>query len=104
MMAAVSHLPQVTASLLMTVVARAIGEHNLHWAGHGLRDTTRLASSPANIWADICATNGDHIGDALDRLIARLTDLRTHLDDADAIDALFADAGRWRSELLRDRD
>ena len=32
----------------MAVVARAVGDDNLQWAGSGLRDTTRLASSPAD--------------------------------------------------------
>ena len=40
-------------------------------AGRGLVDTTRLASSPADVWRDICATNADAIGAALDQLIAR---------------------------------
>ena len=47
LMAAVSHLPQVTATMLMAIVARAVGPDNLHWAGGGLRDTTRLAASQA---------------------------------------------------------
>ncbi len=51
LMAAVSHLPQVTATMLMAIVARAVGPDNLHWAGGGLRDTTRLASSQARCLA-----------------------------------------------------
>ena len=50
LMAAVSHLPQVTSTMLMTVVARAAGVDNLQWAGSGLRDTTRLAASRADVW------------------------------------------------------
>ena len=45
LMAAISHLPQVAASTLMAIVARAVGPQNLQWAGNGLRDTTRLAAS-----------------------------------------------------------
>ena len=54
LMAAVSHLPQVTATMLMTVVARAVGADNLHWAGNGLRDTTRLAVEPGRRCGRAC--------------------------------------------------
>ena len=47
MVAAISHLPQVVASLLMLVAADHAGADGLGWAGGGLRDTTRLASSSA---------------------------------------------------------
>ena len=36
LMAAVSQLPQVTATVLMAIVARAVGADNLQWAGSGL--------------------------------------------------------------------
>ena len=58
LMAAVSHLPQVTASMLMTVVARAVGGDNLQWSGAGLRDTTRLGGKPrAEMWQSVLASN-----------------------------------------------
>ena len=44
----------------------AVGDEGLALAGRGLVDTTRLASSPADIWRDIAATNADQIGAALD--------------------------------------
>jgi prephenate dehydrogenase len=55
LMAAVSHLPQVAASMLMAVVTRVVGEQNLQWAGKGLRDTTRLAASRPDMWQSILA-------------------------------------------------
>ena len=64
----------------MQVVGDAVGEDGLALAGRGLADTTRLASSPADIWRDIAATNADEIGPALDALIAVLQDLRGDLD------------------------
>ena len=62
LLAFLSHLPQLTASALMQVVGDAVGEDGLALAGRGLVDTTRLASSPADIWSDIAATNADEIG------------------------------------------
>ena len=73
-------------------------------AGRGLVDTTRLASSPADVWRDICLTNADAIGDALDCLIQRLTQLRADLKRGDAIEAIFTAAAQWRSELMKGQD
>jgi prephenate dehydrogenase len=94
-----SHLPQLAASALMAVVGEAVSDEGLALAGPGLRDTTRLASSPARVWADICRTNGAAVGEALDTLIASLGELREHLEDPAAIERLFERAGRWRARL-----
>ena len=101
-MAYVSHLPQLVASALMEAVGAAAGIDGLRMAGRGLVDTTRLASSPADVWRDICLTNADAIGDALDCLIARLTQLRGDLRHGEAIEAIFSAAAKWRAELMKD--
>jgi prephenate dehydrogenase len=103
MLAFLSHLPQLTASALMQVVGDAVGQEGLALAGRGLADTTRLASSPPDIWKDIAATNADEIGPALDALIALLQDLRRDLPDGDRLEEVFADAARWRATLKRER-
>ncbi len=101
-MAYVSHLPQLAASALMEAVGAAAGSDGLRMAGRGLVDTTRLASSPADVWRDICLTNADALGDALDCLIARLTQLRGDLRHGEAIEAIFSAAAKWRAELMKD--
>ena len=103
-MAFLSHLPQLTASALMDVIGAAAHADGLRLAGRGLVDTTRLASSPPNTWRDICATNADAIGDALDALIARLSDLRRDLRGGTAVETIFEDAARWRAELMKGRE
>ncbi len=104
LMGFLSHLPQLTASALMEVVGTASGSEGLQMAGRGLVDTTRLASSPANVWRDVCLTNADAIGEALDLLIGRLTELRGDLARGDAIDTIFDEAARWRAELMKGRE
>ena len=81
LVAFLSHLPQLTASALMHVVGDEVGEEGLQLAGRGLADTTRLASSPARIWRDISATNADHVGEALDLLIADAEGAARRSDD-----------------------
>jgi prephenate dehydrogenase len=101
LLAFLSHLPQLTASALMQVVGDAVGQDGLALAGRGLADTTRLASSPPDIWRDIAATNADEIGAALDALIARLQDLRRDLPDGDTLEEVFTEASRWRGSLKK---
>jgi len=99
LLAYLSHLPQLTASALMQVVGEAVGDDGLLLAGRGLVDTTRLASSPPEIWKDITATNADEIGRALDIFIELLQDLRSELSSGDRLDEVFRTAGRWREKL-----
>jgi len=101
LLAHLSHLPQLTASALMQVVGEAVGQNGLALAGRGLADTTRLASSPADIWKDIVATNADEIGPALDALIAVLKDLRKDLAQGDRLAEVFDEANRWREQLKK---
>jgi prephenate dehydrogenase len=103
-MAFLSHLPQLTASALMDVIGSSAGRSGLRLAGRGLVDTTRLASSPAETWRDVCATNADAVAEALDQLIARLSELRGGLRGGEAVDRVFAEAARWRAELMSGRD
>lgn len=100
---AVSHLPQLTASALMHVVGKLAGDAGLELAGPGLRDTTRLASSPADIWRDIAATNADVLRDALDEMIGALGQMRESLESGEGVDTVFTSACRWRDALDRTR-
>ncbi len=100
LLAFLSHLPQLTASALMHVVGSAAERDGLALTGRGLADTTRLASSPAAIWRDICSSNADEVGQALDVLITELQQLRDHLDSGDVIDRVFDSAATWRSVLV----
>jgi len=101
LLAFLSHLPQLTASALMHVVGDAVGHDGLALAGRGLADTTRLASSPDDIWKDIAATNADQIGPALDSLVEVLQALRKDLPEGDRLSEIFTDARRWRASLKK---
>lgn len=96
-----SHLPQIVASALMHLVGEKTGEDGLALAGRGLRDTTRLASSPADIWRDIALTNRDNIGPAIDELIQVLGRMKS---GSDALASTFESAARWKRVLDAGRD
>jgi prephenate dehydrogenase len=98
-MAYVSHLPQLVASGLMRVIGPHVGADGLAVSGQGLADSTRLASSPAGVWTDICQTNAAPLGKALDALIADLQHVRRQLTEPEAMAAWLESGARWRSEL-----
>jgi prephenate dehydrogenase len=102
MVAYLSHLPQLAVTALMHVVGESVGEDGLALAGRGLRDTTRLASSPAGIWRDIAATNPEQLVAALDAFIDVLKHFRSQAGQPDAgFDAIFTSAARWKQRLDR---
>jgi prephenate dehydrogenase len=100
LMAAVSHLPQIAASLLMAVVTRVVGEQNLQWAGRGLRDTTRLAASRPEMWQGILATNSAELKPLLKYYATELYAFADKLEDPTAVKELFEEAARAKSSCL----
>ena len=96
--AAISHLPQLVISALMRQAGESAGREGLRLAGPGLRDSTRLASSPPGIWRDVLATNHTEIAAALDRLIGDLARLRDDIDGGE-VTQIFERAAFWKAEL-----
>ena len=78
---------------------KAAGPDNLHYAGNGLRDTTRLAGSSASMWHGILASNREHIAPILKFLANELHALADRLDDPVAVAAVFDEANRARASL-----
>ncbi|HEX9294251.1 MAG TPA: prephenate dehydrogenase/arogenate dehydrogenase family protein [Polyangiaceae bacterium] len=79
-MAYVSHAPQLLASALYAVAARAgvLGE-----AGSGFRDMTRIAGGPSSIWRDIFEANREPIAEALGQILEPLAELKDRLARGD---------------------
>lgn len=96
-MAFLSHLPQLASTALASVIEeREALPTDL--AASGLRDATRLAGSPYDVWRDICSTNLESIGRALDALIGKLQRMREHLRD-NALEDDFRRAHRLHARL-----
>ena len=49
---------------------------------------------------EVCATNPDEVGNALDALIKVLQDMKSDLKSGGAIDRVFESANAWRDTLL----
>jgi prephenate dehydrogenase len=99
LMAAISHLPQIAASALMAVAGPLAGASNLDLAGTGLRDTTRLAGSDPELWAQIAASNADELAAAVRALRDELARVEHALGAAEPLNDFFTRARGWRAKL-----
>lgn len=105
--AAVSHLPHALAFALMAnIAARPDADACLAFAGSGLRDFTRLASSSPEMWRDVCLANRDALRSELAAYRDELgrVDALLRAADADALLHWFERARAARAGwLLRER-
>jgi prephenate dehydrogenase len=95
----VSHLPHVTAAALIN--ANSIEE--LKFAGKGFIDSSRIASGPANIWAEVVLANADNVTKGIDRIIKELLKLKEGIKNGDEkhIENLLGRARAKRAMLIR---
>ncbi len=95
-----SHLPQLVASGLASLIAEQSAEDflPLELAASGFRDMTRLADSPYSLWRDICLTNVENIRPAVESLIEKLEAMKHHLSDRE-LEREFKQAAKLRERL-----
>jgi prephenate dehydrogenase len=104
--AAVSHLPHIVAASLVNAVAGADrGGETKTLASGGFRDITRIASSDARMWQNICAENGGEIAAMLVRFRDSLDDFERSIQtrDWDGTERLFLLAKEYRDSLSSGR-
>ncbi len=107
LLALVSHLPHLVAYALVTAIERerVADRDPLSYAGGGLRDTTRIASSHAEMWRDIFLDNRAEVLRAIGQFSAAVEQLRKMIDREEAapLEAELDRARRARSRLSRER-
>lgn len=100
----ISHVPHLTAAALVTLLNNAGNDLDscLKLVGGGFKDTTRIASSNADMWADICMTNGDAIANHLRDLQNILGEVINAIENHDrqAVHDYFAKSKARRDKIL----
>jgi prephenate dehydrogenase len=101
LVAAVSHLPHLLASILVTEVAESF-EQAFQVAGRGFRDLTRIASGSPSLWTEILLANRGELLNHLQRFRGRLDEGIQLLqrNDAKNLQALLNAAKRNRDKLI----
>ena len=104
--AVISHVPHLAAAGLVTLLNRSGDDLTscLKLIGGGFKDTTRIASSNADMWADICMTNSEAITSHLRDLQAILGTVIDAIEagDREAVHHYFA-ASKERRDAILDR-
>ncbi len=101
--AVISHVPHVAAAALVHLLKKEMNPtETARFIGGGFRDTTRIASSDADMWADICMTNPDNIANNLEELALVLSDVSRMIRSGDrsSIHDYFSEAKQLRDSLL----
>ena len=100
--ARISHVPHILAALCSRQAASA-GETECRLASTGFRDTTRVSSGGANMWADILWGNTPAIRESLSACMADLQALDALLAQQDkaGLSAWLEQAKEAREHILR---
>ncbi len=96
--ALVSHLPQIVASLLAAQLQGA-DPLDMELAGTGLRDTTRIADSDPELWAQIIAGNSQALRPLLINLQSDLSQAIESLDHSVSMASLVESGRRGRAAI-----
>lgn len=81
LVARISHLPHIVAAGAARVCLKDPSEGR--FAGGGLRDTTRVASGSAEMWAEIVTENREAILEPLRETISDLCEVLSYLEEGD---------------------
>ena len=104
--AATSHLPHVLVyALVNTISGFEDADKYFRVVAGGFLDYTRIASSDAVMWRDVCLTNKQPILEMIEKYKAQLTEIEQLIksQDADALEKLFLQAKNTRDELVDKR-
>lgn len=98
--AQISHIPHLTATMLVNMLDRNKETSYLPFVGGGFRDTTRIASGNPNMWKDILYLNKKEIINAIGTLEKMLKEFKNILDGENREEILEI---LENAKLIRDR-
>lgn len=104
LVALTSHLPYAASVALVRTLRRtgSMTRALAETAGPGLRDTTRVAASSPDLWAEILITNGPKILPALELLEREVRALRHAIQEGGpALRERLEEARSFREEIVR---
>ncbi|MDQ0204262.1 prephenate dehydrogenase [Pectinatus haikarae] len=102
----ISHVPHITAAALVSLLNRNYNDLDecIKLAGGGFKDTTRIASSNADMWADICLSNSAAIVNNLQILQEILSEVTGAIEskDREKLYDYFTVAKEMRDKILNE--
>ena len=102
----ISHIPHITAAALVNLLDKNPNDLQacITLAGGGFKDTTRIASSNADMWADVCISNADPIVEHLSQLQSLISGVITAIaqKNRQAIHDYFIESKTRRDMILEE--
>lgn len=101
--AVISHLPHIASAGLVNMLNHYDDADSIiKLAGGGFRDTTRIASSNAHMWSDICLTNQEALIDCIKKYQLLLNELIQNIEQGnrDSIYDYFYQAKLRRDSMI----
>lgn len=97
----ISHLPHMVAAALINANTR----ETLKFAGQGFIDTSRIASGPANIWADILLTNPKNCVKGIDKITTELVKIKKAIKSGNRkqVEKMLESAKEKRNILIHNK-
>ena len=99
LVAAISHLPHLLASLLVNTVTDLQTTDALQWVGGGFRDSTRIALGSPVMWNEILSQNRDTVLQTIRALRQHLNEAEQHLQNHQSLEPLLKQAAKARQTL-----
>ncbi len=102
--AALSHLPNILSYALASTLLATQPKKNLRLAGSSLKEMTRLASSPPEMWRDISLANASEIGKVLTSLQNEIKKFQKAIQKKEGkkLTAFFEKGNQFRKELKKE--
>lgn len=96
----VSHFPHLAAYAIINAIEDT-KEGAISLSGAGLKDTTRIAMSPASLWRDICMLNRENIIPVIEGFIGELDSMKNCLreGDSEGLEAMLRKAETRRMSI-----
>ncbi len=86
--ATISHIPHMTAAILVDILEDSEGISDRFFVGGGFRDTTRIASGNPEMWKDIFLYNRQEMLRGIQKIENRLLKIKGYLMDQNELDIL----------------
>lgn len=101
--AAVSHVPHITASSLVGTLMEVSGQYPSApmLAAGGFRDTTRVAAGDPDLWLQICFSNREKLVPMLDVFCSKIMAARQYIEEGDreSLREFFSAARKQRLQI-----
>lgn len=104
LIAGISHLPHIVASVLAASLSK-IPDEQFKYAGGGLKDTTRVAGGNPKLWQSILAQNSKPILNSIDQFEQTLKALKNSLasEDLDSLQAILNEGQLVRKTIEKSK-